>query len=82
MILWMELQRGEGELGIENQGRFGSNSKCFAQETVAIGQHTPRIGDERPKRRVLSVGCACDSDSTPLFLFQDDNAFPHIAGGD
>ena len=69
-ILWMEFQRGEGELGIGNQGRFGSqNSKCFTQETVAIGQHTPRIGEHRPCSRVLSAGCACDSDSTPLFSF-------------
>jgi hypothetical protein len=67
--LWMEFQRGEGELEIENQGRFGSNSISFSQGTVAIGQHTPRIGADRPKQRVLSVGCACGSDSTPLFSF-------------
>lgn len=69
-VLRMEFQRGEGELEIENQGRFGSKSSiCFSQETVAIGQHTPRIGAKRPCSRVLSAGCACDSDSTPLFSF-------------
>jgi hypothetical protein len=73
-ILRMEFQRGEGELGIENQGRFGShNSKVFSQETVAIGQQTPRIGGERPKLGVLGAGSANDSDSTPLFSF-----FPRI----
>ena len=68
-VLRMEFQRGEGELEIGNQGRFGSkNSMCFSQETVAIGQHTPRIGAKRPCSRVLSAGCACDSDSSPLFF--------------
>jgi hypothetical protein len=68
--LWMGFQHGEGELEIENQGRFGSHSsKSFSQETVAIGQRVPRIGIERPKQRVLSAGCAENSDSTPRFFF-------------
>jgi len=68
-ILRMEFQHGEGELEIENQGRFRSvNSISFAQETDAIGQHPPRIGDERPMQRVLSAGCAENSDSTPQFF--------------
>ena len=71
--LWMELQQGEGELEIDNQGRLGSkNSKCFSQETIAIGQQTPRIGELRPKQRVLSAGCAMNSDSTPQFFFSSD----------
>jgi hypothetical protein len=70
VALWMEFQQGEGELEIENQGRFRSiHSKSFTQETDAIGQLTPRIGEKRPKQRVLSAGCAMNSDSTPQFLF-------------
>jgi hypothetical protein len=69
VALWMEFQHGEGELEIENQGRFRSvNSISFAQETEAIGQHPPRNGDERPMQRVLSAGCAENSDSTPQFF--------------
>lgn len=40
---WMCLERGEGELGVENQGR--SKAICLKQETEAIGQHAPMIGD-------------------------------------
>jgi hypothetical protein len=69
---WMEFQHGEGELEIEDQGRFGSkNSISFAQETEAISQHTPRIGGKRLMQRVLSAGRAVNSDSTPLFSFFD-----------
>jgi hypothetical protein len=64
----MEIQRGEGELEIENQGRLRI-SKVFSQETGAIGQQTPRIGEHRPKLRELSAGCAKDSDSTPHLFF-------------
>lgn len=71
--LWMDFGRGEGELGIINQGRFGTKiSNSFSQETEAIGQQTPRIGDEGPKlrftQRVSSAGCARTSDSTPHFF--------------
>ena len=69
LTLWMEYELGEGELEIENQGRFFYLSRSFTQGTEAIGQHTPRIGAERPKLREYSAGCACDSDSTPHFLF-------------
>jgi hypothetical protein len=67
-ILWMEYALGEGELEIGNQGRFW-NLRSFTQGTEAIGQHTPRIGADRPKLREYSAGCACDSDSTPHFFF-------------
>ncbi|PIS11703.1 MAG: hypothetical protein COT73_02565 [Bdellovibrio sp. CG10_big_fil_rev_8_21_14_0_10_47_8] len=69
--LWMDFERGEGELEVRNQGR--SRISSFSQETGAIGQQTPRIGDNRPKlrftHRVSSAGCAGFSDSTPHFLF-------------
>lgn len=39
---WMCLGRGEGELGIENQGR--SRAHCLQQETGAIGQRMPMNG--------------------------------------
>lgn len=73
---------GEGELEIKNQGRFGY-STGFTQETGARGQQTPRIGDERPKRRELSAGCTLNSDSTPHFLFYvfpwlDNAVFAHL----
>lgn len=68
--LWMGCQHGEGELEIENQGRFEQSR--FSQETVAIGQHTPRIGESRSKlrftHRVSSAGRTLDSDSTPQFF--------------
>jgi hypothetical protein len=75
----MDFGRGEGELGIENQGRFGTKiSNSFSQETEAIGQQTPRIGDERPKlrftQRVSSAGCARTSDSTPHFFSPERSA--------
>jgi hypothetical protein len=73
--LWMGFERGEGELEIENQGRFDQSR--FSQETEAIGQQTPRIGEDRPKlrftQRVSSAGCTLNSDSTPHFLLSDAN---------
>ncbi|GIL16694.1 MAG: hypothetical protein BroJett040_04450 [Oligoflexia bacterium] len=64
----MLLVFGEGELGIKNQGRFW-NSFSFSQETGAIGQQKPRIGDERPKlERELSAWMHVDSNSTPHFF--------------
>lgn len=68
--LWMGPQHGEGELGIRNQGRFEQSR--FSQETVAIDQHTPRIGESRSKLRftqeVSSAGRTLASDSTPPFF--------------
>lgn len=71
----MEFQFGEGELEVENQGRSGTtNYLSFSQETGAIGQQTPRIGDNRPKLvREFSAGCARFSGSTPRFFFSDEN---------
>jgi hypothetical protein len=69
----MGFGRGEGELEIDNQGRFGKRSR-FSQETEAIGQQSPRIGGHRLKlrftQRVASAGSTWSSDSTPLFLSQ------------
>ncbi len=63
---------GEDELGITNQGRFG-HSSSFSQETVAIGQQSPRIGAERPTlERELSAGRTRDSDSTPQLFFSPE----------
>lgn len=74
--LWMGFKRGEGELEIEDQGRLQKSR--FSQETVAIGQQTPRIGEDRPKlrlapntqvfTRVPSAGRTLNSDSTPQFF--------------
>ncbi len=85
--LWMGYERGEGELEIENQGR--SRISSFTQETVAIGQHKPRIGDTRPKlrftsdtqvlARVSSAGCTQSSDSTPHFLSSNENALKVVS---
>ena len=72
--LWMEIQRGEGELEIEDQGRFGIFGSRFSQETGAIDQQAPRIGEHGPMRRVLSAGCAFGSDSTPQFFFSGREA--------
>lgn len=73
--LWMGFERGEGELEIENQGRFDQSR--FSQETEAIGQQTPRIGEDRPKlrftQRVSSAGCTLNSDSTPHFSSLEGN---------
>ncbi len=44
---WMCLKRGEGEEEIANHGR--SRVKSFSQETGAIGQQAPRIGEHEPK---------------------------------
>lgn len=44
---WMCQVRGEGEEEIANHGR--SRVKSFSQETGAIGQHAPRIGEHEPK---------------------------------
>ncbi len=77
--LWMGCERGEGELEIDGQGRFDQSR--FSQETEAIGQHTPRIGEDRPKlrltdtpvsERVPSAGRTLNSDSTPQFLFSQE----------
>lgn len=43
----MCLERGEGEEEIVNHGR--SRVKSFSQETGAIGQQAPRIGEHEPK---------------------------------
>lgn len=63
----MAFGHGEGELEIENQGRFKKSR--FSQETVAIGQQTPRNGEQRPKlrfaQRVSSAERTWSSDSTP-----------------
>jgi len=72
---WMCLKRGEGEKEIWNQG--WSRVLSFSQETRAIGQRMPRIGDHEPKLKVhrkmnnseSSAGCTRFSDSTPLFYF-------------
>jgi hypothetical protein len=70
---WTVFERGEGELEVESQGRLRISS--FAQETVAIGQQAPRIGDDRPKlrstQRVFSAGRTGFSSSTSHFLFRD-----------
>jgi hypothetical protein len=65
------LMLGEGGLEIKNQGRFWS-SLSFSQETEAIGQLTPRIGDKRPKlERELSAGMRADSSLTPHLFFAE-----------
>jgi hypothetical protein len=68
--LWMGFRRGEGELEIEDQGRLQESR--FSQETVAIGQQAPRIGEDRPKlrlnQRVPSAGRTLSSDSTSQFF--------------
>lgn len=68
--LWMVFERGEGELEVESQGRLRISS--FAQETVAIGQQAPRIGEYRLKlgstHRVFSAGRTGSSNSTPHFF--------------
>lgn len=86
--LWMGYGRGAGELEIDNQGR--SRILSFLQETGAIGQQTPRIGDTRPKlrftgttvsERVSSAGCTLNSDSTPhFFSSSDEGAFQAVSG--
>ena len=75
--LWMGCERGEGELEIDDQGRFDQSR--FSQETEAIGQQAPRIGEHRPKlrltteekssERVSSAGRTLNSSSTPQFSF-------------
>ncbi len=80
--LWMGFKRGEGELEIEDQGRLQKSR--FSQETVAIGQQTPRIGEDRPKlrlapntqvfKRVPSAGRTLNSDSTPQFFSQESDS--------
>ena len=64
----MLLMLGEGELEVINQGRF-DHSQSFSQETEAIGQHSPRTGEQRPKlARELSAWMRANSDSTPHFF--------------
>lgn len=81
--LWMGFERGEGELEIENQGRFDQSR--FSQETEAIGQQTPRIGESRSKlrftQRVSSAGSTLNSDSTPQFL-SSKNANHSLSNGE
>lgn len=64
---WMCWRRGEGEEEIANHGR--SRVKSFSQETEAIGQQTPMIGEHEPKLHSKSqVQDAHDSPTlTPLF---------------
>lgn len=72
----MGFERGEGELEIENQGRFDQSR--FSQETEAIGQQTPRIGESRSKlrftQRVSSAGSTLNSDSTPQFSSSENTS--------
>lgn len=85
--LWMGCERGEGELEIDGQGRFDQSR--FSQETEAIGQQSPRIGEDRPKlrltdtkvsARVSSAGRTLNSDSTPQFLSsQSEKAAMYLA---
>jgi|GEM_PF-6782993 len=64
----MLLVLGEDELEIKSQGRFDSNDS-FSQETGAIGQQTPRTGEQRPMlARELSAGMRLNSGSTPHFF--------------
>ena len=74
---WMLKVHGEGELGINNQGRFRFLS--FSQETdranIACnvqdsGQHKPKIGNVRPEVGELSAGCTTSSNSTPHLFFR------------
>ena len=44
---WTCLERGEGEEEIVNHGR--SRVFSFSQETEAIGQQTPMMGEYEPK---------------------------------
>jgi len=68
-VTWMLQMLGEGGLEIKNQGRL-LYSLSFSQETGAIGQHQPRIGNERPKLvRELSARMRVDSSLTPHFSF-------------
>jgi hypothetical protein len=65
---WTWWKRGEGELGVENQGR---SKKSFWQETGAIGQQTPRNG-----ARALQESKVQDArifGSTPHFLKSRDS---------
>lgn len=64
---WMCWGCGEGEEEIANHGR--SRVKSFSQETGAIGQQTPMIGEHEPKLHSKSqVQDAHDSPTlTPLF---------------
>lgn len=67
--LWMESQRGEGELGIKSHGRFWISNLSFSQETGAIGQQIPRIGVKRPKAyRESSAGCTTSLTLSPPFF--------------
>jgi hypothetical protein len=68
--LWMERQRGEGELEIISHGRFWISNLSFSQETGAIGQQIPRIGVKRPKAyRESSAGCTTSLTLSPPFFF-------------
>jgi hypothetical protein len=64
----MLLMFGEGESGITSQGRL-DHSQSFSQETGAIGQQAPRIGDDRPKLKELSAWMHTNSVSTPHLFF-------------
>lgn len=77
---WMCLKRGEGELGIENQGR--SRAICLQQETGAIGQHAPWIGDG-PKAKSQVQDARRALTQLPIFLSTIANQFLRrmLAGG-
>jgi len=85
--LWMGFGRGEGELEIDNQGRLDQSR--FSQETEAIGQQTPRIGEDRPKlrlttdtqvsARVSSAGRTLNSSSTPQFLSREQTVLQKLS---
>jgi hypothetical protein len=73
-VLWMEPQRGEGELEIKSHGRFWISNLSFSQETGAIGQQASRNDVERPKaNRESSAGCTTSLTPTPPFFFFHKN---------
>lgn len=68
----MCLGRGEGEEEIANHGR--SRVKSFSQETGAIGQQAPRIGEHEPKLHSKSqVQDAHDSPTQLPFFFSSSS---------
>ncbi|KYG63266.1 hypothetical protein AZI85_04330 [Bdellovibrio bacteriovorus] len=70
---WTCLERGEGEEEIANHGR--SRVKSFSQETGAIGQQAPRIGEHEPKLHSKNqLQDAYDSPTlTPLFSLSSND---------
>jgi hypothetical protein len=77
---WMCLGCGEGEEEIANHGR--SRVKSFSQETGAIGQQTPMIGEHEPKLHSKSqVQDAHDSPTQlPFFSLPKNLLQQEIAG--